>query len=90
MTITTFFVKKKDLNGGLMHSPGTLILRLGGKDAIRATISSIPSLLKLTGGDVLALYRFENPFVWFIRPANDRIKSLINKKTFGAEASLKI
>ena len=73
-----------------MHSPGTLILRLGGKDAIKATIFSILSLLKLTGNDVLALYRLENPFLWFIRHANDRVKAQINKKTFGFDNSMKV
>ena len=90
MSIATFFVAKEDLDGGLMHSPATLILRLGGKDAIKATIFSILSLLKLTGNDVLALYRFENPFMWFIRPANDRVKAQINKKTFGFDNSMKV
>ena len=88
MSIATFFIAKEDLDGGLMHSPGTLILRLGGKDAIKATISSILSLLKLTGNDVMSWLC--TGLRTLLCGSSDLKTTQINKKTFGFDNSMKV
>lgn len=90
MSIPTFLVTKEDLDGGLLHSPGTLLLKIGGKSAAKASFATIVGMLKVSAADILSLYRLENPFVWFLVPANDGVKAKLLNRSFGEEGSIKI
>ena len=90
MSIKTFLIEKKDLEGGLVHPPGTLLLKLAGKDAVRATLGSLLGVLGLPPDDVTSLYRFENPFLWYLVPVSGKVKGKILGKSFGVDTSIKI
>uniref|UniRef100_A0A2C9LGV0 G-protein coupled receptors family 1 profile domain-containing protein n=1 Tax=Biomphalaria glabrata TaxID=6526 RepID=A0A2C9LGV0_BIOGL len=66
MSIKTFLIEKKDLEGGLVHPSGTLLLKLIGQEAIKASMASLMTVLSLSPDEVGSLYRFENPFVWVL------------------------
>lgn len=68
----TFYVGKEDLKGDLVHPKGTLALRISGLSANRATATTLLLCLSLAPRDAEALYRFENPFVWFLKTNEDK------------------
>lgn len=90
MSVKTFFIEKKDLDGGLVHAPGTLLLKLSGQGAVKATMASLIECLKLTPDEVSSLYRFENPFVWFLVPTSARVRTRILGKSFGNDKDFKV
>ncbi|XP_055863955.1 uncharacterized protein LOC129922336 [Biomphalaria glabrata] len=90
MSIKTFLIEKKDLEGGLVHPSGTLLLKLIGQESIKASMASLMTVLSLSPDEVGSLYRFENPFVWFLVPNSPRVRARILGKTFGTESTLKV
>ena len=90
MSIKTFLIEKKDLEGGLVHPPGTLLLKLSGREAVRASIRSLLDVLGLSPGEVSSLYRFENPFSWFLVPVSGRTREKLLGKLFGGDATIRV
>ncbi|KAI8752857.1 neuropeptide FF receptor 1 [Biomphalaria glabrata] len=73
MAYPTFLIEKKDLEGGLVHPKGTLLLKLSGNNAMKSSIGSLVEALKLSAAEVIALYRFENPYSWFLVPTTVKV-----------------
>ncbi|KAI8791248.1 hypothetical protein BgiBS90_006712 [Biomphalaria glabrata] len=79
----SFFVGKEDLEGGLVHPQGTLLLKISGPTANKANAAPLLRSLSLTPRDAEALYRFENPFLWFLKTNEEKKTQLLNKQ-FGS------
>ncbi|KAI8780266.1 hypothetical protein BgiBS90_019460, partial [Biomphalaria glabrata] len=47
MSIKTFLIEKKDLEGGLVHQLVILLIKLSGQGAVRASMASIVAALRL-------------------------------------------
>ncbi|KAI8785083.1 hypothetical protein BgiBS90_014610, partial [Biomphalaria glabrata] len=48
MSVKTFLMEKKDLEGGLVHPSGTLLLKLIGQETIKASMASLMTVLSLS------------------------------------------
>ena len=79
MAAVSFHVEKKDLEGGLVHPPDTLLLRLKGPEAKRANREALTKTLKLDPSKVKKLYRFEDPLIWFLQTTKEVGTSLVNR-----------
>lgn len=90
MSYPTFLIEKKDLEGGLVHPKGTLLLKLSGNNAMKSSIGSLLEALKLSAAEVTALYRFENPYTWFLVPTTAKVRDRLVGKSFGSETSFKV
>lgn len=86
MATVSFHVEKKDLVGGLVHAPDTLLLRLSGPEAKKADRAALIKGLKMKDSEVEKLYRFEDPLVWFLKPKKEA-EARIQNKLFGNEES---
>ncbi|KAK0050538.1 hypothetical protein Bpfe_020066 [Biomphalaria pfeifferi] len=65
-------IEKKDLEDGLVHPMGNLLLKLSGTNAMKGSVSSLLETLEISGADFTSLYRFENPYTWFLVPISGR------------------
>ncbi|KAH9519309.1 hypothetical protein Btru_075230 [Bulinus truncatus] len=88
--VMTFVIEKKDLEGGLVHPQGTVLLRLTGPNATKATMPFLIKMMGLHPSDVSTLYRFESPYMWYLKTSNVSCRSRLINKQFGDAKNFKV
>ncbi|KAI8761605.1 hypothetical protein BgiBS90_030637, partial [Biomphalaria glabrata] len=68
MSFQTILIEKNDLEDGIVHPMGTLLLKMSGGHSMKGSVTSLLEALKISAADVTSLYRFENPYTRFLVP----------------------